>query len=104
MLLHACRANPHGTHLLLLCRSFHTLATISMNCIFHFLSDVVLLERRATVFLFSLVFSFPHFPKPPFFQEVWVSGGGGALLPHFFSQNCLFHIFKPHIFPNPSFS
>ena len=46
---------------------------------------------------------FPHFPQAPIFQEVWVFffGGGGALVPHC-SQNCLFRIFKPRFFPNPT--
>ena len=45
---------------------------------------------------------FPHFPQPSIFQEVWVFFlGGGGIVPHF-SQNCLFRIFKPRIFPNPT--
>ena len=53
----------------------HSLPTIGMNCIFHFLSGVVVLERRANVFPFPLVFPFPHFPQPRICQEVWVSRG-----------------------------
>ena len=84
MLLHACCANPH---VLLLCRSIHTLATIS------------------TVFPFPLVFPFPTFSPTPHFSRgmcffFW-AGGGGVLVPHC-SQNCLFRIFKPPFFPNPT--
>ena len=77
----------------------HTLATISMNCIFHFLSDVVLLERRANVFPFPLVFPFPHFPQPPIFQEVLVSGGGGTFAT-FFPELPFPHFQTPY-FPQP---
>ena len=46
---------------------------------------------------------FRHFPQRPIFQEVWVFffGAGGVLVPHC-SQNCLFRIFKPRFFPNPT--
>ena len=64
MLLHACCANPH---ILLLCRSIHTLATIS------------------TVFPFPLVFPFPTFSPTPHYSRgmcffFWAGGGTCATL------------------------
>ena len=80
MLLHACCANPH---VLLLCRSIHTLATIS------------------TVFPFPLVFRFPHFPQRPITQEVcgfFFAGGGGGYLCHIVPRIAF------SAFSNPPFS
>ena len=57
-------------------------------------------------FPISLGFPFFHiFPNAPFFKRyVFFFGagrGGGVLVPHC-SQNCLFRIFKPPFFPNPT--
>ena len=59
-------------------------------------------------FPISLGFPFFHiFPNAPFFKRYvfffWgrEGGGGWVLVPHC-SQNCLFRIFKPPFFPNPT--
>ena len=56
-------------------------------------------------FPISLGFPFSHiFPNTPLLKRYvffFGRGGGGVLVPHC-SQNCVFRIFKPPFFPNPT--